>query len=104
MKCVTSCPSQTYLENGVCQNCQYPCQNCTAQQSCTSCLTGTLSGDQCYSTCTNGYFSNSSLMCQQCQSPCQECSTIDTNCTQCVTGYYLYQNQCLMNCPSKTFA
>lgn len=69
--CLTSCPSSTYLSGTSCSSCQYPCLTCTSENACLTCVSGVLIGSQCYSSCLNGYFANSSLMCQACTSPCK---------------------------------
>ena len=102
--CLGTCPNTTYLTGALCTNCQYPCATCSSESACTSCLSGVLVGTNCYSSCLNGYFADANLTCQQCTSPCSECNAVSTNCTQCVTSYWLYQSTCLSACPVSHFA
>ena len=67
MSCVDNCPDMTY--NQVLSSClpfSYPCLLCTSDSACLSCLTGTLIGTSCYTSCPDGQFSNPSNICQSC--------------------------------------
>ena len=77
----TSCPTQTYLQNGVCQPCSSPCLSCSSTTSnCTACFSGaTLNNNKCV----------------PCPSNCANCTATNstaTTCVNCASGFYLNTN------------
>lgn len=52
----------------------------------------------CLVVCPSTYY-NTSGICTPCVSPCYTCTDYHT-CTACENGTYLYQNQCLTQCPT----
>lgn len=111
-KCVQTCPSTTYanLTLQECVVCVSPCQTCTSQTICESCV----SGYNLYLTsCLNGFcpggFTPVASKCMACQSPCLTCSTSPATCTACLHGLapelYLINTTCVqgIQCPSGTY-
>ncbi|KRX07487.1 Insulin-like growth factor binding protein, N-terminal [Pseudocohnilembus persalinus] len=107
--CVTTCPDTYYAEdNGrTCQPCDSECYTCNGPSSkqcilCTSSPTQLYMhfDNQCYQNCPQGYFNdNTSKNCQICPTGCYTCSDLST-CSECIPGYYLHNNNCLLTCPS----
>jgi hypothetical protein len=86
--------------------CPYQCYNCNST-SCTSCNTNLtnryLSGNSCIP--LDGYFDNGvDQIAELCQSPCENCQNSSTNCTLCVSYYYLDSNGTCSNCPANCIA
>lgn len=103
MSCTDTCPNSTFAVGGLCQVCQYPCLECVSQGECLSCLSGTLNEGNCLSSCPSGMFSGVNSTCEPCQSPCTQCESEATSCRQCESGYFLFGEQCLVNCPPTYF-
>jgi len=121
--CVSSCPSgsisilmtvsipSSNTSSYVCKLCNTVYQNCQlcANNSCSLCETGyILNYDKsCVIICSTGYL-NITNQCVLCNSQCQGCVNLLSNCTQCVSGYFFYQNtttsinSCLQQCPYGT--
>ncbi len=60
----------------------------------------------CQSNCNSqvGYFINSlSNTCDKCDPQCLSCISTSNTCTSCPVGYYLIDNNCVLNCPQGTF-
>lgn len=55
----------------------------------------------CYSSCPTGSY-YSAATCIECISPCFSCVN-QNSCLSCVSGYYLYMSQCVLECPSTYF-
>ena len=93
--CDAYCPFGTYGENltSTCTACDSSCATCDESTSldCLSCNSG-------------NYLLNGS--CLTCDSQCSTCDTISTNCLSCPTGggTYLYNNDCLADCPDNYYA
>lgn len=122
------CPDKYYKNTTIlaCLPCHYSCSTCLSSDSILDCRTcdpalyRTLSGPAPSSClCNVGYFDGGVAVCGICHSHCTSCvGSSDYNCTGCVTGYvligsyckynttclnYLYDNQCLNNCPDSTY-
>ena len=97
--CVPSCPPGMYADaNNVCQNCVAGCTQCTSAVTCTSCSSplGLYNGE-CIA-CPTGT-TNVLGLCQPCATGCTACEESITKCTSCDSGSYLYNSQCLQQCP-----
>ncbi len=98
------------------------CATCTQAGSCTGCNSATgypLSyGTSCYQACPAATFPSSSTTCQgnffqnfslinpvslDCQAYCTSCTSA-SNCFACQNLKYLYQDSCIDDCPSGTYA
>lgn len=59
-QCLSACPIQMYSLGGVCNNCSFPCENCTDAYTCTSCPSGYIlvGGSSCMPgpPCPSGYY------------------------------------------------
>ena len=107
--CTSQCPDLFYTPDGVdCLPCSDSCLNCLDEDvRCTSCPPSLpyLFNDTCYSECPVGYFefdSTSPKRCLECDSAskhCESCNNFET-CASCLDGFYLYQSQCLTDCPN----
>ncbi|CAK68414.1 unnamed protein product (macronuclear) [Paramecium tetraurelia] len=86
-KCVDSCSSLLY------QNvCYETCPINTYQYA-----------NTCLQKCLDGYFGSTEFKCEKCSSQCITCTSFN-QCNSCKIGYYLYQQQCLDQCPGKLFS
>ena len=86
--------------------CTLPCRTCSGS-TCTSCYSDPtlvssrviLSGDECVSACSNGFYQDSSTgECEQCSSLCELCLDYSV-CTACPVSFYLHEDTCLDSCP-----
>jgi len=111
--CYISCPVSTYEDSTYeCEDCRTPCDSCTGQGNgnCLSCLQSNYNslqyqlGTTCYSSCPEGYLASGSKVCVECTSPCSTCAVTKTQCTSCVSSYYLYGTQCVQECPTSYIA
>ena len=87
--CILTCPDGTYGDTltGKCLTCDSSCKTCIApgdSASCQSCMVGVLYGG----------------LCVACTTPCSTCNGLPTNCTACSGTKYLYNNQCIDQCPN----
>ena len=75
----TVCEQHYYLHNGVCIECDTACNNCNG-----------LGPDHCIE-CATGYHNEKGV----CKGDCQEhCKSCDEPCSECETGYFIYQQGC----------
>ncbi|CAD8163692.1 unnamed protein product [Paramecium octaurelia] len=86
-KCVDSCSSLLY-QNVCFENCPIN----TFQHT-----------NTCLQKCLDGYFGSKEFKCEKCPYQCITCTSFN-QCSSCKVGYYLYQNQCLNQCPDKLFS
>jgi hypothetical protein len=112
-ECVSSCNSDQFVLNGVCESCYYECTSCSASATaCLACdplfnrfLDGT--DPVCLSECPQGYFGSveDAQTCQECHSDCYSCDgKYSDNCTSCHkdSSYrflFLHDSQCALTCP-----
>lgn len=57
----------------------------------------------CVQECPQSYFQEGT-QCTKCDGNCFNCDVVATNCTACGTGMYLYDSQCLLECPDGYYA
>lgn len=75
-KCVEICPSGSYSDDVLhqCFSCQSPCETCTSNILCLTCLSGffyDMLSDQCKTSCPKLYYPDSyRKICEQCSNPC----------------------------------
>jgi len=80
-QCVSSCPTNTFSNNGSCIPCHPDCASCSGAgfNQCKTCPTNLpvlSSAGRCLPTCTKTeYFDTSSGTCKSCDSSCGSCST-----------------------------
>lgn len=90
-------------------NCTFPCKLCSSSQ-CLQCYSSALTNmyfldsitNSCVAIggCSNNTFADTATnTCRGCPATCSSCST-STNCTACLTNYYLLNGSCLTDCPS----
>jgi hypothetical protein len=97
------------------------CNNCTGPSFCFSCYSGYIMSnnlcvkqcsatlpfyfkDTCSDRCYEGtYLMSDKITCGACSSICATCSIIAANCTKCV-GAYLYNYNCVSQCPTNYYA
>lgn len=109
-ECLSSCPNFTVLNPNlnICIDCNPNCLTCSLsnKDKCLTCKAGDYMTDifSCEKDCPNGYYKNTTKMtCSPCTSPCIKCSN-ENICTDCNPNIsVLYNNVCLLNCPSGTF-
>lgn len=110
-RCTLSCPIGTYLDStlNLCVICPASCSQCSDGLTCLACGNSTyIYNGGCYAACPNGTIANSStvggttvLTCSI--NTCSGSPTSQTNCTSCVTPFYLYNQQCVQFCPNGTY-
>ncbi|EAR95046.2 TNFR/NGFR cysteine-rich region family protein (macronuclear) [Tetrahymena thermophila SB210] len=111
--CVTSCPSSTYFSNPTtCVDCNSNCKTCNSPGNiCTSCYSPNFlnpgNGLTCLATCPVSYWpSTSDQICKTCDQSCYTCISPGgaNNCTSCSGSLYLYNSQCISQCPIGTYS
>ncbi|KAL4435525.1 hypothetical protein ABPG74_020301 [Tetrahymena malaccensis] len=100
-KCIPTCSSNQYTDQGYCKNCSQLFENCSSCDSnkCTQCVGNLpLSVDQqaCLNQCPVGTV-QVSQQCVLCKANCSLCD-LNLTCKQCSLGFYLYQGQCNSSC------
>ncbi|KAL4435522.1 hypothetical protein ABPG74_020298 [Tetrahymena malaccensis] len=100
-KCIPTCSSNQYADQGYCKNCSQLFENCSScdLNKCTQCMNNLLlSVDQqvCLNQCPVGTV-QVSQQCVQCKANCILCD-LNLTCQQCSLGFYLYQGQCNSSC------
>jgi len=121
--CINSCPINYYPSSVTqrCELCVNGCNNCTGPLLCFSCYPGyvfsqnlcvkqcsvTLPyyyGTTCIGSCVDGtYLMTDQVTCGACSTICATCSMVASNCTRCV-GAYLYNYNCVSQCPTNYYA
>ena len=109
--CINTCPVGTYVNGGnSCIDCTMPgCRVCTSS-NCQNCIdtllnvyaNGSSAITSCESTCPNSHFLSNGKDCTVCPSLCKVCSST-SNCTECITGDFLYNYQCYSRCPDGSY-
>lgn len=106
-QCLSYTPAGYYNDTGTAVACNSECSSCLNATYCTSCVTLSLSNNQCVSNCSI-YEVSVARVCVSCTFPCLTCSGSQLNCTSCnstiVNPFYLFLGSCLSNCPNYTFA
>lgn len=108
-KCVTNCPSGTFLspqDNLTCTACSSSCTSCAGSATtCLTCANNLLaSNGQCVNSCPSNKFSSSGA-CISCHPDCATCSGTSFNqCTSCSkTLPVLTNGRCLATCSQSQF-
>ena len=107
-QCVSICPKGTFENNQskTCDPCLVSCETCSDSSTCDTCLSGLYfvenkkTCDKCND--KNVIINNE---CKSCKvNNCDNCdSSDDYTCSICKSGFVLYNNQCLEDCPYKMF-
>lgn len=94
-KICTACEPGYYLSNS---NCVTSCPiNYTPDSLCEQCILGTII--PICKICNNGFFYDTNR-CKACDAKCSICyGTSSAECTQCSTGYFLFNTECISTCP-----
>ncbi|CAG9335208.1 unnamed protein product [Blepharisma stoltei] len=119
VECLWNCDYDYYFDGASCEQCLISCQNgCVRANSCNICETdkcqkcSSFSSNSCTlciphasnSTCDcdSGFFQPSGqALCSQCYNLCVDCSGgFYTQCTSCISGYFMLQNICSLFCPT----
>lgn len=109
-----NCYDGFYLKNEICEKCSSPCETCTSEKVCKTCIKGHLLGsdsscssvcssscatcentpDSCTS-CKDGFILNGTV-CLQCPNNCKTCEIEggSSYCTSCLDGFYLDKKEC----------
>lgn len=123
LRCIQTCPLNYFPSNITrrCELCTNGCNNCTNATYCFSCYPGYLYsnnlcvrqcsstlpfyyGSSCLAACIDGTFLMSDkVTCNNCSSICATCSITASNCTRCV-GAFLYNYNCVSQCPTGFYA
>ncbi|KAL4499149.1 hypothetical protein ABPG72_017051 [Tetrahymena utriculariae] len=92
------------------QNCKENCEACDQKGICTQCQQNFMfqeSDNTCrkYSECSDGHYSDSEQQkCLKCHSQCKTCTGPQINqCLSCQNGKYLYNSNCVEQCPDGSF-
>ncbi|KRX04410.1 Insulin-like growth factor binding protein, N-terminal [Pseudocohnilembus persalinus] len=94
----TKCNSKFYLQNGQCKECPYFCEDCTNNQNCESCPTGSNRDIEQNCKCKDQYYDDGQLICQICPFPCFNCQDVST-CLNCVTSDPIRNKSDFCACP-----
>lgn len=94
--CVNNCPSMYYTPNiidgtGECGRCGSNCYACIDRSTCTQCISTS-------NLIVNGVCTPSNCV------HCLTCNFNNNTCSQCASGYYLYNNKCSGSCPDGFYA
>lgn len=116
--CIPTCPEKTIDRYTYCEKCDSICADCLNEATnCTDCYDGFyFYRNQCLKECPVGTYKHEGMCyeicpvgtysigqsCEECDLSCQECIDIKTKCTACPEGKYLFNNECLENCPERT--
>ncbi|EWS73119.1 zinc finger lsd1 subclass family protein (macronuclear) [Tetrahymena thermophila SB210] len=104
-ECLKECPSNTFKFENKCIDCDPSCSTCfgSASFKCLTCSSGYLQEGSCVEQCETNYYpaiKNGQQVCLKCHDQCSKCNGPDSNnCTECDSQYFMYQNQCVENCP-----
>jgi hypothetical protein len=99
--CSSTCGLGYYQDVSLsCFLCSTNCLTCSAYSTCLSCNASYLFNSSCLPTCPFTYY-GSNLQCFPCPTSifCQSC-TDNYHCSSCINGYFYYNQQCLLVCPS----
>ena len=106
-QCISSCPAGMFSLNGVCNNCSFPCSNCTDAYTCTSCPTNYLfvGGSSCMPgpNCPSGYYllANSSQCDSRCPTGFYNLVNGTCNSVSCGTEHFMGADMmCYTTCPT----
>lgn len=105
--CTQSCP-QYYISDSIqCIRCDVNCLRCQQDGKCVECRSGLVvtSAGNCMSpSCTISEYNNTLVSCVVCASPCATCTARATECTSCVSSYYLRTDgTCSQTCLNDQF-
>jgi len=103
--CVSSCAAGQVLINEKCVNCSDKnCQNClTNVNKCVDCKKPfVLYENSCRTSCPDNYYADNNRNCVKCQNGCEICNGKNI-CKRCADGFYLHNDQCVKQCPIKTW-
>ncbi|CAK71010.1 unnamed protein product (macronuclear) [Paramecium tetraurelia] len=59
--------------------------------------------NECVLSCNDGYYGSQDFKCIKCPQQCGTCTSV-LQCTKCNIGYFLYNKQCLDQCPGSFFS
>ncbi|CAN9512669.1 unnamed protein product [Ophioblennius macclurei] len=99
--CVPDCGQGFYSQAGVCYACDSSCATCFSDNpNCMSCPARmALHHGKCHSQCPDQHFLDNHSRCRACHSSCTSCwGPSVSQCTQCPSGLYLQQGQCVEAC------
>lgn len=109
-RCMTACPSGTYLspdQGPVCLSCPVGCSLCSNYDHCQECQSHlVLHLDHCITSCPNGFYQDKEKnTCVQCDVSCGSCvGSTSSSCNSCNYGFYLLEGSCLKSCPEEYYA
>lgn len=102
-RCVSACPSSTYLNSSLssCIDCPTSCLTCINDTYCNNCTANYyLYLRTCVTDCPDTYYPiTANQTCNRCTQPCINCVNL-TYCKSCISGYNLYLGNCITACPS----
>lgn len=99
--CLNQCDPGYYKSGFTCVQCSPPCQYCTSEFTCTSCVAGQyLYGSRCVGQCDPGMTVVNGNQCLVCNPTCKTCSSANFSyCLSCYNSVYLYNGTCSISCP-----
>ena len=104
-ECYRHCPDKFYVEDGMCNECKEFCLQCTTGYDCSKCQAGKVlfKNSLCLDNCPEGFI-NVDSKCIKCILGCKRCRKDNYNfCTSCKKPLFLYQGECLEQCPIGTY-
>lgn len=112
-QCLSECPDKFWANKTTkeCQACISPCENCTAENICKTCVANyflmkSYATSNCLSPCPVGYFSDKSTgECVKCDVACAACASSASLCQICATDYFLIPDlsKCVSKCPENYY-
>ncbi|KAL4494135.1 hypothetical protein ABPG72_016091 [Tetrahymena utriculariae] len=98
------CDIGYYLNNSICTQCLPDCQECQNGSQCTVCKGGRILNSSKICVCPSKQYWNGSNCIACSNTSCDTCDTSDSNkCITCLSNLYLFNQNCLSDCPSQTY-
>ena len=105
-QCIAKCELGTFpLPSMTCDTCMLDCIECHDKYTCKRCKPGkVLQETSCFSVCKDGFVPINSV-CVRCKNTnCKKCLNTDlTKCIECSIEKFLYNSDCLKECPNATY-
>ena len=109
--CVSHCPPGYYAQLdsisniNKCYPCKKHCAKCESDETCLECIDGFFPNkgicvDKCSETMFLSVDKNNNRFCSDCSSECLTCNNKSKQCTSCNLNFILYENRCLLKCPT----
>nr|XP_033782752.1 proprotein convertase subtilisin/kexin type 5 isoform X1 [Geotrypetes seraphini] len=103
-ECLKECPDGYFADGSACSECSSPCEICDGRATfCLSCQSSfLLEQNECKVSCSERHTAVDGV-CRHCPANCRDCVSGET-CTDCSPDFFLYNNQCVRDCPAGFYA